>query len=64
MSGLKCPNCRRYDVEWDGYSGFYRCLWKSCGWRSREYKDPGMTKKEEKAADKLLLKLGIKYPKV
>ena len=51
MSSLKCPKCRRYDVEYR--EGFFRCPWKDCGWKSREYKDPGMTKEEEKAADRL-----------
>jgi hypothetical protein len=54
-SGLKCPKCRRYDVEYK--EGFYQCPWKDCFWKSREYEDPGMTEEEEKAVDRLLKNL-------
>jgi len=57
MDLLKCPKCRRYNVEYK--EGFYRCPWRSCSWKSREYKDPGMTKKEKKAADKLFRGMGL-----
>jgi len=57
MDALKCPRCRRYDVIFDGF--FYRCLWKDCHWKTKEYKDPGMTEKEKRAANRLLVALRI-----
>jgi len=55
MDALKCPRCRRYDVIFDGF--FYRCLWKDCHWKTKEYKDPGMTRKEKRATERLLIAL-------
>jgi len=53
VSLKKCPRCRRYDVEWDPKRKIYRCLWKDCGWASKDYQDPGMTKEEIEKANKL-----------
>lgn len=28
----RCPECFRFDVEYDPKIKTYRCLWKDCGW--------------------------------
>jgi hypothetical protein len=56
-SPLKCPKCRRYSIEWNCDRRAFCCLWRDCNWKDKEYKDPGMTKEENKAADILLKKL-------
>jgi len=30
----KCPSCGSIFVDWDRHHKVYRCLVKSCGWRS------------------------------
>ena len=60
-NSLKCPKCRRYDVEWNFDGESFCCLWRNCNWEAKEYEDPGMTKEEKKAAErlsKILIKKG------
>jgi len=35
----RCPECFRFDVEYDPVIGTERCLWKDCGWVNKEHKD-------------------------
>ena len=32
----RCPNCFRFDVEYDPKINTERCLWKDCGWINKE----------------------------
>ena len=60
-NNLKCPKCRRYNVEWNFGRKSFCCLWKDCNWEAKEYEDPGMTEEEKKSAGrlfKILIKKG------
>jgi len=35
----RCPNCGRFDVEFDPALGAERCLWRKCGWVNTEHTD-------------------------
>ena len=28
----RCPNCGKFDVEYDPFLGMERCLWRDCRW--------------------------------
>lgn len=56
-NNLKCPKCRRYNVEWNSDRKSFCCLWKDCFWEAREYEEVRMAKEEKKAADILFNKL-------
>lgn len=60
-NNLKCPECRRHNVEWNFDRESFCCLWRDCNWEAKEYEDPGMTKEEKKTAErlsKILIKKG------
>ncbi len=35
----RCPECGKFNVEYDPYIGFERCLWIDCMWINFEKKD-------------------------
>jgi hypothetical protein len=28
----RCPKCGRFNIEYDPYIGFEKCLWRDCVW--------------------------------
>ena len=57
----RCPQCKRFGVEYDPSTGAQRCLWRDCLWVNRnnidldnvKYKPPSKFKEFIKAMKKV-----------
>ena len=54
---MRCPECGKFDIEYDPNLRTERCLWRDCGFVNREHLDL------EKLADNYFRLHGTKYKK-